>query len=336
MVTRAVLLFVLLVGTNTQPSGKPPAWKCCKSKTVGGISYTLVGRMDTEDYNCFNDCIYQNKDEPGTNYCFAVGDLQAECESKPPMGGTKPPMGGSKPPMGGSKPPMGASKPPMGGSKPPMEGTKPPMEGSKPPMGGSKLPMGGSKPPMGGSSKPTAAPGSDDEVTTRVKGYIDTNTCNAVTYSDYSETECGDNAQSYYKEFIYNNKRVVVSNGMPDHPAENDPLQSNPNIRCPGWQFIQLPIDPAKGSSATDTSLGTIGLAITGGAFFNALSNPDGSLALPNEGASLDSCLGHSAPAGGPGGGGPPGGGGGPPGGGGGPPGGGGGPRPPPPGRRIK
>ena len=33
-----------------------------------------------------------------------------------------------------------------------------------------------------------------------------------------------------------------------------------------------------------------------GGAFFNHLSNPDGSLAMPNEGPSLDSCLGHSAP----------------------------------------
>ena len=30
--------------------------------------------------------------------------------------------------------------------------------------------------------------------------------------------------------------------------------------------------------------------------FFNDLSNPDGSLALTNEGPSLDSCLGHSAP----------------------------------------
>ena len=43
--------------------------------------------------------------------------------------------------------------------------------------------------------------------------------------------------------------------------------------------------------------MGTIGLAVTGGVFFNDLSNPDGSLALANEGTSLDSCLGHSAPA---------------------------------------
>merc|ERR1711970_842023 len=103
-------------------------------------SYTLVGQMDTKEYNCLNDCIYQKKEEPGTKYCFAVGDQQVECKDGPPMGGS------SKPPMKGS------SKPPMkGSSKPPMEGSKPPMEGS-------------SKPPMEGSSQPeiqgsTAAPG---------------------------------------------------------------------------------------------------------------------------------------------------------------------------------
>ena len=55
---------------------------------------------------------------------------------------------------------------------------------------------------------------SDDEIVTRVKGYIDSSTCGTVTYSDYSETLCGDNAVSYYKEFIYNNKRVVVANNV--------------------------------------------------------------------------------------------------------------------------
>jgi len=155
-------------------------------------------------------------------------------------------------------------------------------------------------------------------VVTRVKAYIDAGTCNTVTFSEYSEADCGDAATSYYKEVIYNNKRVVISNNIPDHPAEHDALAPNPNKRCPGWQFMELPIDPSKGTAVTDTRLGTVGLAVTGGAFFNDLSNPDGSLALTNEGTSLDSCLGHSAPTGGAGGGGAPGGG--PPGGG--PPGG--------------
>merc|ERR1711970_1073060 len=100
-------------------------------------SYTLVGQMDTKEYNCLNDCIYQKKEEPGTKYCFAVGDQQVECKDGPPMGGSpKPPMEGSKPPMEGSKAPMEGSKPPMEGSKPPLEGSKPPMEGSSKPETG--------------------------------------------------------------------------------------------------------------------------------------------------------------------------------------------------------
>jgi len=189
---------------------------------------------------------------------------------------------------------------------------------------------GSEKPPVGEGSTP--GQGSDDEIVTRVKSYIDAGTCEAVTFpTEYSDTLCGDNAVSYYKEFIYNNKRVIISNNIPDHPAEQDALNLNPNIRCTGWQYLVVPLDPGKGDTMTDTGLGTIGLAITGGAFFNDLSNPDGSLALPNEGPSLDSCLGHSAPTGGMGGGpGGPGGPGGRP-----PPGGGPGGRPPP-GRQVK
>ena len=53
--------------------------------------------------------------------------------------------------------------------------------------------------------------GSDDAVVTRVKGYIDSGTCNTITFS---ETDCGDTATSYYKEIIYNNKRVIISNNV--------------------------------------------------------------------------------------------------------------------------
>ena len=40
--------------------------------------------------------------------------------------------------------------------------------------------------------------------------------------------------------------------------------------------------------------MGAIGLAVTGGVFYNQLSSTDGSLALTNKGTSLDSCFGHS------------------------------------------
>jgi hypothetical protein len=52
-------------------------------------------------------------------------------------------------------------------------------------------------------------------------------------------------------------------------------------------------------TTALSTGLGNTGLAVTGGAFYNQLSyqlsaNPYTSLALANEGRTLDSCLGHS------------------------------------------
>ena len=46
---------------------------------------------------------------------------------------------------------------------------------------------------------------------TRVKGYIDAGTCDSVTFST---TECGDSATSYFREFTYNNKRVLISNNV--------------------------------------------------------------------------------------------------------------------------
>ena len=33
---------------------------------------------------------------------------------------------------------------------------------------------------------------------------------------------------------------------IPDHPFEHDAISPNPNAACPGWQFISMPINPAK------------------------------------------------------------------------------------------
>ena len=51
-------------------------------------------------------------------------------------------------------------------------------------------------------------------MTALVKSYIDSNTCKPVTYPDYSDTICRDNAKSYYEEFMYNGKRVIVTNNV--------------------------------------------------------------------------------------------------------------------------
>ena len=61
-----------------------------------------------------------------------------------------------------------------------------------------------------------------------VKGYIDEGKCDSVT----TGSSCGDNATSYYAEFEYNGRRVVIANGIPNHDAEHDQFKVNPSTRC--------------------------------------------------------------------------------------------------------
>merc|ERR1712013_692458 len=97
----------------------------------------------------------------------------------------------------------------------------------RPPTGGSGSgPVGGSGNNTGGSA--TTAPGGDDEVVTRVKSYIDSGTCARVS----SSSSCGDSAESYFQEFVYQGRRIVVSNQVPDHPHEHDQVFTNPNEAC--------------------------------------------------------------------------------------------------------
>merc|ERR1712060_169217 len=97
--------------------------------------------------------------------------------------------------------------------------------------------------------------GSTDEIVVRVQGYIDAGTCGTV-FSSYS---CDNSATSYYNEIIYGGKRVIISNQVPDHDHEHDMLVTNPNKACERYQFISLPIDPAKTNSPTRTAEGSIG-----------------------------------------------------------------------------
>merc|ERR1712123_110593 len=103
--------------------------ECCDSKDVGGVSYSLVGQMDTTAYQCLNNCIYVNDQDPTVKFCFASGDLQVECTEDEFQGSDKPPMGGSdKPPMEGTdKPPTEA---PLGTTPAPQTVTTLPNPGS--------------------------------------------------------------------------------------------------------------------------------------------------------------------------------------------------------------
>jgi len=69
---------------------------------------------------------------------------------------------------------------------------------------------------------------------TTVKALIAAGTCSAVTTTS---TICGNSSLSYssYETFTYNNYRVVVISGVPNHAAEYNQTSANPNTRCESY-----------------------------------------------------------------------------------------------------
>merc|ERR1711892_45625 len=131
-----------------------------------------------------------------------------------------------------------------------------------------------------------------DDSMTLARDLIEADSCPDVV----SNGNCEYNATltSYFSTFDYNGMRVIVTSGVPDHEAEADMTKANPNRRCEKWAYMVVPKDVDKSEEPTDTSMGTTGLAVTGGHFYNVLSSSDGSLAAYYELSSLDSCFGHS------------------------------------------
>jgi len=70
-------LFILI--TTTLISSVAGAG-CCKSKVVGGKSYTFLGEEDTSAFKCMDKCTYSEDGKEGTKVCFAAGDLDTECK----------------------------------------------------------------------------------------------------------------------------------------------------------------------------------------------------------------------------------------------------------------
>merc|ERR1712223_1668453 len=72
------MAFLLLLHDGVQ------AEECCKGKTVGDVSYSLL----TEDFTgslppqCLNNCVYTKSGTLSPKFCFARGDLQTECLSE--------------------------------------------------------------------------------------------------------------------------------------------------------------------------------------------------------------------------------------------------------------
>ena len=68
----------ILLGSVAAAAIKDP--NCCYKKTVGSESYTLLenitGAVPAE---CINSCIYERDQQPGSQFCFKMGNLPVKC-----------------------------------------------------------------------------------------------------------------------------------------------------------------------------------------------------------------------------------------------------------------
>ena len=46
---------------------------------VGGKFYSLVLVENTANFECKNNCVYEEEGNPGSRVCFKEGDLSFEC-----------------------------------------------------------------------------------------------------------------------------------------------------------------------------------------------------------------------------------------------------------------
>merc|ERR1719328_315223 len=119
------------------------------------------------------------------------------------------------------------------------------------------------------------------------------NPTDAVT----ANSDCGDNAESYYEEYTTADTRYIVTSGAPSHAAEYDEEKDNPNSRCERWQYIAVPLEWSASGSGYQ-ALGVVGYVMSGGTVYDHRSSPTGDLASYYEWDSLDPSYGHSDSAG--------------------------------------
>jgi len=102
------------------------------------------------------------------------------------------------------------------------------------------------------------------------------------------------NEDSEFYTTIVGDYRLVVANGIPNHIYEEGQEFPNPNNACPHEVYMAVPANPKRGNTYTKYGMGTIGISISGGFFFNHMSSPHGDVAANIEGISFDNCNGHS------------------------------------------
>ena len=69
---------IVRIGSTTENTTED----CCRTKSVGGLTYQLVDRWKSVYKNCKDGCIYRKIDENSdTRYCFAKGNKKVMCHA---------------------------------------------------------------------------------------------------------------------------------------------------------------------------------------------------------------------------------------------------------------
>merc|ERR1719458_1137300 len=108
-----------------------------------------------------------------------------------------------------------------------------------------------------------------------------------------ANSDCGDDAEGYYEEYVDGNYRYIIVSGAPSHAAEYDQDHANPNVRCELWQYIKVPVTWSD-SGSDSQKLGVTGYVMSGTTVYDHRSSPFGDLASYYEWDSLDPSFGHS------------------------------------------
>merc|ERR1719418_484713 len=109
-----------------------------------------------------------------------------------------------------------------------------------------------------------------------------------------ANSNCGDNAEGYYEEYVDGNYRYIIVSGAPSHAAEYGQDHANPNVRCELWQYVKVPVTWSDSGSDWDQTMGVTGYVMSGATVFDHRSSPFGDLASYYEWDSLDPSFGHS------------------------------------------
>lgn len=106
-------------------------------------------------------------------------------------------------------------------------------------------------------------------------------------------------SDAYYEEAISGNKRIIRTNGIPNHTFHHDRERENPNPVCLHPSELTIPLNPSQDPNGfKETGMGVIGILKTGAFLYNHKSNRDGVDDVANhpdnEQPGLDGCHGHS------------------------------------------